>query len=128
MDNFESIVGFPNKNYEITYQPGKIYGLAYINQLTPGWICNAGTLPYLFGCYQTFMALNDMIPEEQNEYYGTIFFELNEELEPIKVITAFNSTNKFSLETTGMNDDVSSKMIDISYLVGDDIPKLEFEI
>lgn len=29
MDNFEAIVGFPNKEYEITYIPGKIYGLAW---------------------------------------------------------------------------------------------------
>ena len=133
MDNFESIVGLPNEKYEITYRPGKVYGLAYINQLTPGWICSAGILPYLFGKYQSFTALNDMLPEGLNteglnDYFGIIFFELNDDLEPTKVITAINTTNAFEVETTGMKDDFNKKIVDISYLHGDNIPELEFEI
>lgn len=127
MDNFEKIVGFPNENYEITYQPGKIYGLAYINQLTPGWICSAGILPYIFGCYRTFAALNDMIPEGPNDYFGTIFLELNDDLEPIKVVSSITTTKAFEVETSGMNESIKN-IIQISYLDGDNIPKLEFEI
>lgn len=128
MDNFEKVVNFQNKKYEITYVPGKIYGLAYINQLTPGWICNAGTLPYLYGCCQTFTALNDVLPEGPNDYFGIIFLELNEDLEPTKVITGINTTKAFKVETTGMKDDFILKIVDISYLHGDNIPELEFEI
>jgi hypothetical protein len=128
MDNFEETVGFPNNKYEITYVPGKIYGLAYINQLTPGWICSAGILPYIYGCYQSFSSLNDMLPEGPNDYFGTVFFELNKELEPVKVITSINTTGKFMIETTGMKDDIQSKIMDISILDGDNIPELEFEI
>lgn len=128
MENFEAIIGFPIKDYEIPYLEGKIYGLAYINQLTPGWICNAGTLPYLYGCCQTFTALNDILPEGPNDYMGVVFFELNKNLEPIKIITGIDANNKFSLETTGMGDDVPIKIMDISYINGDNIPELEFEI
>lgn len=74
MENFQSIIGLPHEEYEVTYQKGKIYGLAYINQLTPGWICNAGSLPYLFGCYQTFSALDDMLLEGPDDYMGIVFF------------------------------------------------------
>ena len=133
MDNFEKIVGFTNKKYEITYVPRKIYGLAYINQLTPGWICSAGILPYIFGRYESFHSLNDMLPEGLNteglnDYFGVIFFELNEDFEPIKVITAINTTKAFEVETTGMKDVFDNKIVDISYLHGDNIPELEFEI
>lgn len=128
MDNFEAIVGFPNKEYEITYVPGKIYGLAYINQLTPGWICHAGILPYIYGCYQSFHSLDSMLPEGLNDYSGIVFFELNKELEPTKVITSINTTKAFEVETTGMKDDIPTKIMDISFLYGDNIPELEFEI
>jgi hypothetical protein len=128
MDNFEATVGFPNENYEITYVPGKIYGLAYINQLTPGWICNAGVLPYLFGCYQSFIALNAMLPEDPNDYFGTVFFEINKDLEPILVITSINTTKAFEVETTGMKNGFNIIIRDLSILDGDNIPKLEFEI
>jgi hypothetical protein len=128
MDNFEATVGFPNKKYEITYVPGKIYGLAYFNKLTPGWICMAGVLPYIYGCYQSFITLNDMISEDL-DCFGTIFFELNQDLKPIKIITSINTTKAFEAETTGMNYDTGTKtLIQISYLDGDNIPKLEFEI
>ena len=68
------------------------------------------------------------LPENQNDYFGIVFFELNEDLEPIKVITAINTTKAFEVETTGMKDDFNNKIVDISYLYGDNIPELEFEI
>ena len=125
-NNFESIIGFPNEKYEITYAPEKIYGFAYINRLTSGWICNAGTLPYLFGCYQTFITLNNVLSNETYNNTGSIFFELNENFEPIKVITSINTTKGFVLETTGMKEHIVTKIMNISYLDGDDFPKLEF--
>ena len=42
------------------------------------------------------------------------------------IITIINS--KFSLETTGMEDYIPMKIINISFINGNNIPELEFEI
>jgi len=130
-DNFKKIVGLPKENYEISYEPGKIYGLAYINQLTPGWICQAGTLPFLYGCYQTFVALDDVLPKKKNSYMGIVFLELDKDLHPVKVITSINADEQFRFETEGMNGNElrhRTKIMDMSILIGKNIPELEFEI
>jgi len=67
-----------------------------------------------------------MLSERTYNYTGTVFLELNEDLEPIKVITSI-TTKAFEVETTGMKDDIKTT-IQISYLDGNNIPKLEFEI
>ena len=125
MDNFESIIGLPREEYEVTYQRGKIYGLAYFSQSVSFWTCNIGTLPYLFGCFETFTILNDELPDQY--YMGVVFFELNESHIPIKVITSINMNEEFSLEI-GRIYNVPSILRDVSIIDGNNIPKLEFRI
>lgn len=60
--------------------------------------------------------------------WASCFFELDESLDPIKVITGINTNNKFNIETTGMNDNIPGTLRDISYINGNNIPELEFEI